>query len=140
MLFFADGKVRGALAGNGGRMAVPQKKARKERAGSKTGSMTASGKRDHARSSCRDGAERLRQAADKRVFRNSEKLADLLTAKALEGDLASAKVLVALAGSKKPIEESVKKWNGPSLAQQLAADAPWQGTKEDEDWEGGSKE
>lgn len=76
---------------------------------------------------CKDGAERLRQAADKRVGRNSEELADLLTAKALKGDLASTRVLVALAANKKPLPERVKKRHGPSLAQRLAAEPQWKG-------------
>lgn len=76
----------------------------------------------------RDGAERLRLAADKRVGRNSEKLADLLTEKALAGDLASAKVLVGLAEGKKPQPEIKKKRRGPSLAEQLAAEPQWRGS------------
>jgi hypothetical protein len=81
----------------------------------------------------KDGAERLRQAADKRVLRNSEKLADLLTARALEGDLASAKTLIGLAAAKKPIPEPVKKRPEFSYAEKLANEPQWVGKAEDED-------
>ena len=80
----------------------------------------------------KDGAERLRQAADKRVGRNSDKLADLLTEKALAGDLASAKVLVGLAERKKASLEPKKRRRGPSLAERLAAEPEWQGEEEEE--------
>jgi hypothetical protein len=73
----------------------------------------------------KDGAARLRWAADKRVGRNSEKLADLLTEKALNGDLASTKILVSLATGKKPVAEPVKKRHGPSFADRLAAEPEW---------------
>ena len=75
----------------------------------------------------KSGAERLRCAADRRVGKNSEKLADLLTEKALAGDLAYAKALVGLADAKKP--ERVKR-RGLSLAQRLALEPPWQGEPE----------
>ena len=57
-----------------------------------------------------DGAECLRQAVDRRLGWNSEMLADILEAKALNGDLATTKVMVVLAAGKKP--EPVKKRNG----------------------------
>jgi hypothetical protein len=73
--------------------------------------------------------ERLRRAADRRVGRDSEKLAELLSEKALQGDLASAKVLVALADGKKPApakQESAFK----SLIANLAAEPDWKGGEE----------
>ncbi|MFZ1085759.1 MAG: hypothetical protein WAN35_12415 [Terracidiphilus sp.] len=79
----------------------------------------------------KDGAERLRQAADKRVGRVSEKLADLLETKALAGNLNSLKVLVMLAERKRPRPEPVKKPRRPSLAQQLAAEPAWQEEREE---------
>jgi VIT1/CCC1 family predicted Fe2+/Mn2+ transporter len=85
---------------------------------------------ERGKTACKDGAERLRQAADKRVGWNSEELADLLTAKALKGDLASTRVLVTLAASKKPLPERVKKRHGLSLAQRLAAEPQWKDTKD----------
>jgi hypothetical protein len=75
----------------------------------------------------KDGAEQLRQEADKRVGRNSKKLADLLMTKALAGDLASTKVLFGLAEHKKPIQELVKNDYGLTMAERLAAEPQWEG-------------
>jgi len=90
-----------------------------------------------------DGAEQLRQAADRQVGLNSEKLADLLTKNALAGDLACARVLVGLAERKKPIPEPRAEprmaERGPSQAEQLAAEPEWQGAPEDEEQEGESR-
>jgi hypothetical protein len=72
-----------------------------------------------------DGAEQLRCAADRRVGRISEKLADLLEKKALGGDVACAKALLALATSKKRDPKPVKKRKRPSLASRLAAEPAW---------------
>jgi hypothetical protein len=72
------------------------------------------------------------------VGRNSEKLADLLTEKALGGDLASAKTLVALAAAKKPIPEPVKKRHEPSYAEKLANEPQWpeEEVEKMEGWDG----
>lgn len=78
----------------------------------------------------KDGAERLRQAADKRVGRNSEKLAELLETKALSGNLDSLKVLVMLAERKKPSPEPVKKPRRPGIAHQWAAEPAWRKEQE----------
>jgi hypothetical protein len=78
----------------------------------------------------KDGAERLRQAANKRLNEISEQLADLLKRKALEGDLASAKTLIALAAAKKPIPEPVKKQSEPSYADKLSKEPQWKGEPE----------
>jgi hypothetical protein len=86
-----------------------------------------------AKTSRKDGVERLRQEADKQVGQNSEKLASLLTKKALAGDLASTKVLVGLAERKKPRPEPKKKWRGPSLAERLAAEPEWTGEEEEDE-------
>jgi hypothetical protein len=116
-------------------MAVLQKALKTDNTKAKTRRTTKSkgGKRARRENpSHKDGAERLRQAADKRVGRNSEKLADLLTEKALDGDLASAKTLFGLAAGKKPIPEPVKKRRGLSYAERLAAEPEWKGEVEDE--------
>jgi hypothetical protein len=81
----------------------------------------------------KDGAEQLRQAADRRVSRISEKLADLLEGKALEGDLASTKVLFGLAERKQPIPAPVKRRRGRSPAERLSAEPQWQGDDEEEE-------
>lgn len=132
--FSAGTKVRGALAGNGGKMVVAQQEMRTSR---KTGRTTKNRRRERTdrKTSRKDGAERLRQAADRRVGRISEKLADLLTEKALAGDLACARALFGLAERKKPIQESVKKRRGPGLAARLAAEPEWKG-----EGEGGTRE
>jgi hypothetical protein len=87
--------------------------------------------------SSKDGAERLRQAADKRLNEISETLADLLKNRALEGDLASAKALFGFAAGKKPIPEPVRKSRPePSYAEKLANEPQWVGKLEDEGREG----
>ena len=130
--FSAGAKVRGALAGNGGKMAVAQQELRSDNASKKTGRTTKDRRRERAdgKTPRKDGAERLRQAADRRVGRISEKLADLLTEKALKGDLASARVLFGLAERKKPIQELVKRRRGPGMAARLAAEPEWKGEPE----------
>ena len=126
-------RVRGALAGNGGKMAVTQQETRADNASRRKGRTTKHKvvKRARRGSAARkDGAEQLRQAADRRVSRISEKLADLLEGKALEGDLASTKVLFGLAERKKPMQERVKKRRGPGLAARWAAEPEWKGEQE----------
>jgi len=143
MLLFRGREYRGALAGNGGKMAVTEQALKTDNASRKTGNTTKNEKReravrtrDGAKTAHKGGAERLQEAADRRVGRNSEKLADLLEVKALEGNLASMKVLVMLAERKKPRPVPVKKPRGPSLAQRLAAETPW---REEEQEEGGDR-
>jgi hypothetical protein len=113
-------------------MAVAQQELSSDNASRKTRRTTKNRRRERAdrKTSRKDGAERLRQAADKRVGRISEKLADMLTDKALAGDLACARVLFGLAERKKPIQEPVKKRRGPGLAARLAAEPAWQGEQE----------
>ena len=74
-----------------------------------------------------DGAESLRQAVDRRLGRNSEKLADMLETKALDGDLATTKAMVGFAEGKKPAEKPVMKRMGPSRAERWEAEPRWQG-------------
>ncbi len=120
-------------------MAEALKKLSTNNSGAKTSVTTESGEPKRARresASRMDGVERLRQAANRRVERNFEKLADLLEKKALEGDLASAKTLVALAAGRKPVPDPVKKQRGLTYAQQLAREPQWEGKAEDEGKEG----
>ena len=71
------------------------------------------------------GLERLRKAADRRVARNSNELADLLLANALQGKLDSARMLVKLAEDKEAREDQRKEkeedddWDGPSISEML---------------------
>jgi hypothetical protein len=113
-------------------MAVAQQELRSDNASRKTGRTTKSRRRERAdRNTARkDGAEQLHQAADRRLGRISEKLAELLTNKALEGDLASARVLFGLAERKKPIQEPVKKRRGPGPAARFAVEPAWKGAED----------
>lgn len=131
--FSAGAMIRGELAGNDGTMDDRQ---RTEDESRKTGGTTKSRTVERASRNTtarKDGAERLREAADKQVGLNSDKLADLLTKKALEGDLASTKVLVGLAERKKPKPVRKRKRRGPSLAERLAAEPEWTGQEEEDE-------
>ena len=79
-------------------------------------------KQTRRRRARKSGAEQLRSAADRRVGRNSKKLADLLTEKALAGELAYAKMLVGLADGKKPEPENRRLL---SLIEELATEPGW---------------
>jgi hypothetical protein len=127
-------------------MAVAEQALKTDDASRKTGSTTTKRKRertarrrDGGKAAGKDGVERLRQAADRRVGRNSEELADLLTKKALDGHLASTKVLVGLAGAKKPIAEPVKKRSGLTAAELLMADIKQHGQWKWEEEEGSAE-
>jgi hypothetical protein len=105
-------------------MAEVQRKLKTDNSTGKTSEPTKSARSERASRSeaaREDGVERLGRAVDKRVRKNSEKLADLLMNKALGGDLASARVLVMIAGRKRPRPAPVKKVQWPTLAMRLAA-------------------
>ena len=72
------------------------------------------------------GEWRLRQAADKRIWRISKVLTDLLAERAKKGDLQSAKTLMEWAGRKKPRASPKKKPRFPTYAQRLGAEPPYQ--------------
>jgi hypothetical protein len=139
-----------SVGGNGEKMAEVQKaidtedvkkrsigKAKKSSRATAKGTGAATKRKSAARkpkssdggAAVKDGAEQLRRAVDRRVGRNSERLAEVLTNKALEGDLAFAKAVVALADAKKP--DPVKKRRGPSWAERLTAEPQWEGEKEE---------
>jgi hypothetical protein len=72
----------------------------------------------------KSGVERLRRAVDKRVGKNSEKLADVLTEKALKGKLSNTRFLVGLAEGKKPdVKPKIKRGRRAALA--LTAEPEW---------------
>ena len=76
------------------------------------------------RGESKSGVERLRRAVDKRVGRNSEQLADVLTQKALKGKLSNARFLVGLAeGKKLDVKPKIKRGREAALA--LAAEPEW---------------
>lgn len=79
-------------------------------------------KKTRRRTARKSGAERLRSAADRRVGQNAKRLADLLTEKALAGELAYAKVLVGLADGKKA-EPKNRRWL--SMIEELATEPEW---------------
>jgi len=70
----------------------------------------------------KDGPEELRQAVNRQIGRNVEKLAKVLMEKALKGDLATTRVMVELAEGRKPEPDS-----RPSVALMLAAEPQWEG-------------
>jgi hypothetical protein len=80
----------------------------------------------------KDGVELLRQAMNVRLVRDSEALANLISGKALQGDLSNTKAMVGLAAGKKPLPEPVKKRRGPSQAARFANEPQWQGEEEEE--------
>jgi hypothetical protein len=79
------------------------------------------------------GAVLLRRAADKQVLQHAVKLAELLSKEALEGKLASAKMLVGLAERVDVVPQTKPKRQGPTEAQILANDKPWEGSLDDEE-------
>jgi hypothetical protein len=70
----------------------------------------------------RDGAARLRRLMDERVAQLTEQLADVLTQKALGGDVNTARLMVALAEGGKPEKKKKKR---PSLALAWAVAPEW---------------
>jgi hypothetical protein len=64
----------------------------------------------------RDGAERLRQEADKVVYKITKKLAKLLEEKALAGNMTGIKTLVSLSDKKKALPEKARKERSPEDA------------------------
>lgn len=126
-----------SVAGNGGKMGVGKQELRTGKARGTTGKTTRKkrGKREKKRdqgpsgeeTAVLDGVEQLRQAVDRRLGRNSEELANLLEAKALQGDLATTKAMVGIAEKKKPAEKPVMKRVGPSLAERWEAEQRWVG-------------
>jgi len=129
------------VARNDGKMVEAQQEST-DKASKKTGSATKDGTRKRAsrgKAARTDGAERLRQAADRQVGLNSKKLTDLLTEKALKGDLASTRELVRLAERKKPKAELAKNRRGPARVEQLAVEPAWQEPPEERKETSGGK-
>lgn len=111
-------------------MAEIRSKLKASEGGGKKAPMAAAKRRGRA-SGPSDGAERLRRAVNQRVAKNSNQLADVFTEKALHGDVASARVLLALAGSTRPATGPGKK-RPPSVARLLALEPQWEGPMEEE--------
>ncbi len=153
------------MAGNGGRMAIAEKDAKMEIATStttrrkrrkkegaaarKTGSRAGGeggiivgailgaveGKKKRATTK-RDGAGRLRRALDTKMAEHTKELAKVLTDKALHGDVATARLMVALVEGGKPKVEKKKKRHGPTLAERWRDSPEWKGPFEPDEKEG----
>jgi hypothetical protein len=84
-----------------------------------------------------NGTELLRRAAHRRLVEDSEELAGVIAGKALDGDLASTKMLLGLAERKKPQAEpetgKVTEPRGPSLADLLTSEPQWQEEPKEEE-------
>ena len=169
--FFPAGtRASGALAGNGGKMAVVEKNSKAEETSNTTtrrkhrkksgavahrtvsraegevvgmtvgviqgaveGGAVESGKK--RRTTKRDGAARLKKAADGKVAQHTEELAELLTRKALGGDVATARLLVSLAEGGKPVAVRRKgkgKRKLDALIERWTNGPQWQGPMEEE--------
>lgn len=72
-----------------------------------------------------NGMECLRSAAEEQLRRNAAKIATALANKAASGDLNSAKFLF-LVTKEKPRMSLSRRRTGPSEAERLAAEPPWQ--------------
>jgi hypothetical protein len=87
-----------------------------------------------------NGLERLEKAADRRLGRESEELADLLLDKAKQGKVESARLLVALAEhrmKRKPQEKKKKKKReGPSWEELLGSEPEFVAPEEGDVWVG----
>ena len=86
-------------------------------------------KRKKTSSKTRDGGEQLRTAVEKLVAEQSEKIAQALVDKTIKGNMTGARLLVDLSGANSPQTKPPKKRRGPTTAQRLAMDKPWEGRR-----------
>ena len=107
------------------RSAAKQKGAEEE---AEAGGARAGGK-DRPRRSNKNGAELLKQAADRELVKIAEQVAVQLKEKALDGDVTSVKTLVGFSEERK-LTEKPKRRRGLTLAQQLASAPQWEGPME----------
>ncbi len=75
----------------------------------------------------RDGAGRLRRALDAKMAEHTNSLAEVLTDKALHGDLATTKLMFSVVEGGKPEEKKKKKRTGQSVAERWANSPEWVG-------------
>ena len=132
MLLFRGREGPWSVAGNGGRIAEARRKLSGDKSKGKTSSKNAGKRASRSTTARMDGTEQLRQAVDRLVGLNSEKLAAALTNEAMGGGIATAKALVELVEGKKPRPEPKKKRRGPSLAERWAMAPQWEGPE----WQG----
>jgi len=98
-------------------------------AGRKTGGTEEGDAGNHGRRRKRNGAARLRKLLDQKVAEHTEELATVLTNKALSGDVATTKLVVALAEGGKPKvkpKKEKKRLRGICLARRWAHQAEWE--------------
>jgi hypothetical protein len=79
------------------------------------------------------GGERLRSALDKLVDKQSEQIAQALVDQAIGGSIPGFNALAGMIGAKNPRIKPPKRRRGMSEAQQLEAEAPWEGPEEGEE-------
>lgn len=77
-----------------------------------------------------DSAERLRSAIDEEVIRQSHEIARALVKKTISGDMSGARLVADITGVKNPRIKPPKNRCGPTLAEQLALEPPWEGPEE----------
>ena len=160
--FSAGARVRGALAGNGGMMAVaknekmgkeqtgskrtcPRKKGTESTTGSDTGSRAGSATENETTAKPEEdakpkkrvrgnGAVLLKEAADKLLLKNFDELAGLVLKNAKEGRTDSTKLLVSLSEGNMPskVPEKKRRRRGPYQADMLAQEPEWKGTPDSE--------
>jgi len=107
----------------------------RERAGSKTNAKKR--KRGMAgRRPPKSGREWMRLAADRLIWRRAKKLAEVLSDKAVDGDLPSVKMLVELAEGGNRRAEPKKRLHLLTAAQELMEDLRLHGEWKGEPWAG----
>ena len=82
--------------------------------------------------SLKDGAEMLKQAADKALVEITDEAVSNMKEKAKKGDVDYVKTLLSFSERKKPRETAQKRRRGKSLAEQLRDERQWEGPMEDE--------
>jgi len=105
----------------------------RERAGSKTNAKKR--KRGMAgRGPSKSRREWMRLAADRLIWRRAKKLAEMLSDKAVDGDLPSVRLLIALAEGESRIEKPKKRLHRLTVAQELMEDLRLHGEWKGEPW------
>lgn len=112
------------------RRAVKRKGAEEE---AETGGAGAGGK-DRPRRSNKNGADLLKQAADRELVKIAEKVAVQLKEKALDGDVASVKTLVGFSEERKAAAKPRKSGRNMAFIKQLESDVQWEWPKEEEEY------
>jgi hypothetical protein len=132
-----EGNEQQPAAGCGkSRRAGKGKGAEKE---SETGGAKAGGK-DRPRRSNKNGADLMKQAADRELVKIAEKVAVQLKEKALHGDVTSVKTLVGFSEQRKSAEKPKKSRRNLAFIRQLALEPQWEGPAEEDGGTGVSEQ